>query len=117
MLLDELWILARDTAQDERDDHGVVELPRERHEVGDQIEGHRKVRDQRGDEQFVTSGKPVVTYEAGEQHDTVGNESAERPRVLPPSADHERDDDQPVPDEQSEQRIQKPGRHRRRACS
>jgi hypothetical protein len=50
VLSDEVGPRADDATEHERDEHGVIELPRDGHEVGDQVERERKVRDQRGDE-------------------------------------------------------------------
>ena len=86
MLADEVWIRTDDATENERDEHGVVELPRHGHEVGDQVEGERKVRDQGADEELVSPREPPIAQEPREQHHAVGNEPGERARLLPPTS-------------------------------
>jgi hypothetical protein len=47
---------AKDVAQCEGDDDGVVEVARDRNEVGDEIERHEQVGDQGGKDELLASG-------------------------------------------------------------
>jgi hypothetical protein len=49
VLLHQIRPRAQCPAQDERDEHGVVELPGDGDEVRDQIEGEQEIGQQRGD--------------------------------------------------------------------
>jgi len=109
---DEFRVLPRNPAQDKRDDHCVVKLPRDRNEVGNQVKWHCKVGDQSPDKKLEASRKPFVAYEPREEHNTVGNEPADCARVFSPSGDEECEDDQRVQDGQADERVKKPGSHR-----
>jgi hypothetical protein len=53
-------------------------------EVGDQVQGHREVRDQPCEQELVPPRQLVVLAEASHEHDAVGDEPGESTGILPP---------------------------------
>jgi hypothetical protein len=84
---------AEDAAKYERDEHGIVELACDRDEVRDEIEREQQVRDERGEQQLVTTAHPVVGEQSPEEHDTVGDEARDRACVLSPPEEQKRENE------------------------
>jgi hypothetical protein len=81
---------AEDAAKYERDEHGIVELACDRDEVRDEIEREQQVRDERGQQQLVTTAHPIVGEQPPEQHDAVRDEARNRACVGAAPEEHER---------------------------
>ena len=77
MLPNEARARSDEASEHERDEHGVVELAHDRHEVRDQIERHRQIRDERTYEELVSPRQPLVLQEPREQHDAIGHEPSD----------------------------------------
>src|SRR5581483_2421675 len=82
---------AEDVAKHERDDDRVVELPGDRDEVGNEVEGQREVADEREQKQLVPARDARVVREPGDEDDAVGDEGRERAGIASPARDDERD--------------------------
>src|SRR4051812_12639336 len=80
---------AQDPAQDHRDDDRVVELPRDRNEVRDDVDGQCEVADQRSDQQLAAARDARVAEDPVEEHHAVGDEAGERACVFAASVNDE----------------------------
>jgi hypothetical protein len=89
---------AQESPQDDSDDKHVVELTSNRDEVGHEVEWEREVSDEPGEKQLVTAGHTRVGHQPPGQHETVRDESGERPR-LGPSPRNEQDNNEDNPDQ------------------
>jgi hypothetical protein len=68
VLLDQLRPApAQDVAQDEGDDDGVVQVTGDMNELGYEVERHRQVGDERGDDELSAPGDAGVGEEAAEE--------------------------------------------------
>ena len=104
MLLEQLDAgAAHDAAKDEGDDDRVVELAGDRDEVGDEVDRHEEVRDERAEEQLVPARHTPVREQALEEDHAVGNEPGERTRVLAASENDEGEDEAAVQDDHSKE--------------
>jgi hypothetical protein len=65
---------SKDVPQCEGDDDGVVEVARDRDEVGDEIERHEQVGDQGGKDELLASRNARIGEQSLEEHDAVGHE-------------------------------------------
>ena len=82
MLTDErLATSAQEAAEDERDDHDVVELTGDRDEVGHEIEGEREVAGERDEQRFLATRQARVSEQSAAEDDAVGMKPA-RARAL-----------------------------------
>jgi hypothetical protein len=111
MLPDEVRVASDDAAEHKCDENCVVELSRDWNEIGDQVERQGEVRDQRGDEEFVPSRKPLISQEPRKQDDTVGDEPGDCAGVLSFPGDEEREHHERLHGEGRAERDEKPGPH------
>jgi hypothetical protein len=78
-------------AEDKCNDDGVVELTRDRDEVGNEIERQGQVADEREQEQLATTRNAHVAGEPRDEDDAVRDEGGERAGVA--TATHENESD------------------------
>ena len=95
-------------AQDESDEDRVVELAGDRDEVGDEVERHREVGNQRVNEQAPPPGHARVAHEPAEEDDAVGDEAGERAGILAPPAEDQRAHADGVERERNPERDREP---------
>jgi hypothetical protein len=79
-----------DVAQDQRHDNRVIELTGDRDEVGHEVDRDHEVRHEQRERQLAAAPDARVAQQAPDEHDAVGNETRERPRVAPPAERDER---------------------------
>lgn len=85
---------AEDDAKNESHEDGVVELPRDGDEVGDQVEGHDEVGDEGQEQEPAPAGHAPVGDQPTKQDDAVRDEARKRGGVTaPPRNDEAHDED------------------------
>jgi Major Facilitator Superfamily len=87
---------SKDVPQCERDDDGVVEVARDRDEVGDEVERHEQVGDQGGEDKLLPSGNARIGEQPLEEDDAVGHKRSRGARPLPAAGDDENGDEDRV---------------------
>jgi inorganic pyrophosphatase len=80
---------AQHAAQDEREQDRIVQLPDDGEDVGDEVERRGEVEPDQEEERPPPATDHRVTREAAGEHEAVGHEAPERPRVLPPAGQRE----------------------------
>jgi hypothetical protein len=109
-VLSDQWLAApaQEAAEDERDDHDVVELTGDGDEVRREIEGEREVARQRNEQRLLTTRHARVTEQSAAEDDAVWDEAGERAGALAPAGDDEREDDRDVKEEEDADRDERP---------
>jgi hypothetical protein len=87
---------SKDVPQCEGDDDGVVEVARDRDEVGHQVERHEQVRDQGGKDELLAAGDAGIGEQPLEENDAVGHERGRGPCAFPAAGDGENGDEDRV---------------------
>ena len=75
--------------QRDGDDDRVVEVAGDGDEVGDEVDRHREVEDQRAEHELAAARDARVGKQATEEHEAVGDEPRERTRSLPAASERE----------------------------
>lgn len=86
----------KDESQNHGDQDRVVKLTGHRDEVGDQIEGHREVSHEQGEQQLAPARDPRIAEQSTKQHDAVGDEAAQRASVAAAAGDEQRTNEESV---------------------
>ena len=109
MLADE-WLPAPadEAAEDERDDHDVVELAGDRDEVRDEVEGKREVTRERNEQRLLPARHARVAEQSAAEYDAVGDEAGERAGALVSAGDHEREDERRIQEEEDADSEERP---------
>jgi len=115
---------AQQRARDGRDEDGVVELPGDRDEVGDEVDRDGEVGDEREEEQFAAARHASIAEQPAKEDEAVGDEAGDRARVAPTSGhqqpghecgvEGERDregDQEPLPRAHGADDIRSPAAH------
>ena len=97
-----------ETAQDERDDDRVVQLPRDRDEVGHEIEGQGEVANEGEQEQLSVARDTWLTCQAGNENDAVRDEPGKGTCIVAPTANHQVADEPRVDHKGHAKRDQEP---------
>ena len=84
------------SSQDQGGDHGIVQGPEDRDELGDQIDGRRDPRGSEKQESLRAPGNARVTDQSLEQRGQVGEESGDLPGRSALSSEREPRDGQDV---------------------
>jgi hypothetical protein len=98
----------QEAAENERDDHDVVELTGDGDEVRHEIEGEREVARQRKEQRLLAAGHARVTEQSAAEDDAVWDEAGERAGALAPAGDDEREDGGGVQEEEDADRDERP---------
>jgi hypothetical protein len=83
----------KDIAQRDADDDHVVDVASNRNEVGDEVEWHEEVGDQRRQDELPAPANARIAKESLEEDDAVGHEGGRRLCFLPAAGDDEDDDE------------------------
>jgi hypothetical protein len=99
-------------SEHERDEDGVVELPEDRDEVRDEVEGNGEVDESEAGDDLPARGDTGIAEEPLEQDDAVRDEPRDRANVPLPRPDCQHDDQRQVEtgeNDSSEDQIVHPG--------
>lgn len=91
-----LGLLPSHDAQDDCDQDRVVELACDGDEVWHQVERHRQICDERGEQELVATRKAPVARKTREEDRTVGHEPCKRPRIAATSTNRQREHEQGI---------------------
>jgi len=94
MLTNELFIAGpQESPQNKSDDEHVVELARDRDEVGHKVKRKREIPSKRDQEGLLPPWDARVAKHATTEDHAVGNEPGERAGALAPAGDHQHHDE------------------------
>jgi hypothetical protein len=89
-------------SEDQRHHDGVVELPRDRDEVGDKVEGHREVHECEPGRELPARGHAPVGEQPLEEDGAVRDHARDHADVPLPGANYQRDHQRGVHDEEDD---------------
>lgn len=98
-------------AQHNEDEDRVVELARDGDEVRDEVKRECQVGDQPGQQELARPRDPVLSEQALEQNNAVGNEAGDRPSVGSPPDHEQGDHEEQIKRERGDGGDQEPFRH------
>jgi hypothetical protein len=109
VLADE-WLAApaQEAAEDNRDDHDIVQLTGNGDEVRHQIEGEGEIAREREQQRLLASRDARVLEQPAAEDDAVWNEAGEGAGTLPSAGDDEREDEGRVQEEEDAERDERP---------
>jgi hypothetical protein len=84
---------AEEAAENECDDHDIVELTGDRDEVRHEIEGEREVAGERNEQRLLPGRHARVAQQSAAEDDAVWDEASESPGAFAPAGDEESDDE------------------------
>ena len=100
---------AEEAAEDERDDHDVVELTGDRDEVRYEVERKREVAGERNKQQLLSPWDAGVAEQAAAEHDAVGDEASERASAFASAGEHEHQHERGVDEQERGDADKRPG--------
>lgn len=94
---------AQHEAQNERCEDRVVQLPRDRDDVRNEVEGHRQIAGQENEGKLAGARHAVVGVEASKEDEAIGNEARQRARfATTPDGEKNKNDDRVKSEERCE---------------
>ena len=99
-----LGCAAKEVAQTERDQNGVVELADSRQEVGNYVDRTREVDDDQYEDELPPSPDPGVAQQSLEQDHAIGDETSESARLCLAAGEVERENRERVKSDADTQR-------------
>jgi hypothetical protein len=99
---------AQGITQCERSNQHIIELTRNRDEVGDKVDRHREVGNQEDKDCFSPSRNTGVSKQPPQEDQTVRNETGKGPRLCSPPGEIENNDENEIEDESSNAEKQGP---------
>jgi hypothetical protein len=110
-VLADKWLTtaAEEAAEDERDDHDVVELTGDRDEVRHEIEGEREVAREGNEQRLLPARHARVAEQPAAEDDAVWDETSESPGAFAPASDDESEDERGIEEQKGADPYQRPG--------
>ena len=87
---------AEDRSEYERNGNRIIELPCDRNEVRDEVNGQREVADEPCKQDLVPPSDSGIGDQTPHENDAVRDEPCERSAIRPATTDEEQDDDEEV---------------------
>jgi hypothetical protein len=103
-----LTTAAEEAAEDERDDHDVVELTGDRDEVRHEIEGEREVAREGNEQRLLPARHARVAEQSAAEDDAVWDEASESPGAFASAGDDESEDERGVEQEKRADSNERP---------
>jgi hypothetical protein len=109
-VLADKWLTsaAEEAAEDERDDHDVVELTGDRDEVRHEIKGEREVARERNEQRLLLARHARVAEQPAAEDDAVWDETSESPGAFASAGDDETKDECGVEQEKGADSNERP---------
>jgi hypothetical protein len=98
-------------AESEGDDDCIVEIAGDGYEIGDEVERHREIGDDRGEDELLAPRNAPVGEEAAEEDDEVRDDASRCSSVAVAAGDDEPDEEERVGQERSSHADQDPLPH------
>jgi hypothetical protein len=109
VLADE-WLAAaaKEAAESERDDDGVIELARDRDEVGHEVKRKYEIPGKCDQESFLSPWDARVAQQAAAEDHAVGDEPGERSGAFAPAGDDQHHDEHYIEEDKRGESHEKP---------